>query len=120
MQKNNNTFIAVAKDWRWLKLLIPFWTIIGGIPMILANPRKTSTIAIILILALLVAMTATAFCIKCYIYYVEEMQKNNKELQDLNNEIEALNNAQKETKQQAIPVDAQHVNPHSNAHPKND
>ena len=99
MQKNIYNFSNVAKDWRWIKLLIPFWVIIGGIPMLIINPRDTSTIAIILFVALLVAIAATAFCIKCYVFFVKDIQKQTEELRILKNEVDTLEQAQDDNKQ---------------------
>ena len=98
MQKITDNFSKVAKDWRWLKLLIPFWVIIGGVPMIIFNPRNTSTIAIILFVALLVAIAATALCIKCYVFYVQEIQKQTESLKFLKDEVDTLDQVQADTK----------------------
>lgn len=97
MQKINN-FSNVAKDWRWLKLVVLFWIIIGGLPMIIFNPKDTSTIAIILVVALLVAIAATAFCIKCYVFYVQEVQKQTESQNFLKDEVDAPNQTQADTR----------------------
>ena len=90
MQDNNIEILKVAKNWRWLKLLIPFWIILAGIPLLFMHHPKPGTIAIVLALALMVAFVATAFCIKCYVFYVKETKRQMQDLEDLQKEVDSL------------------------------
>ena len=95
MQDNNIEILKVAKNWRWLKLLIPFWVILAGIPLLFMQRPKPGTITIVLALALMVAFVATAFCIKCYVFYVKETKRQMQELEDLQNEVNNLEKMEK-------------------------
>lgn len=95
MQDNNKEILKVAKDWRWLKLLIPFWVILAGIPLIIMRHPKSGTIAVVLALALMVATVLTAFCVKCYVFYVKETKRQIQELEDLQKEVNGLEEKKK-------------------------
>ncbi len=90
-------FKTIALNWRWLKLLIPFWIIFGGIPLIIMGKQNTAITIIVLVAAFFAALLATYFCIKCSLLYINERVKQNQELDKLNKEIEKLND-ERETK----------------------
>ena len=92
-KQDKYVFRNVAKDWRWLKLFLPFWLIFGGIPMIIVTPNKPYTITAIILLALLLAVGATIFCIKCFVLYLNETQKQINDLKRQEIEIQNLQKA---------------------------
>lgn len=92
-KQDKYVFRDVAKDWRWLKLFIPFWIIFGIIPMIIVTPDKTDTITAIILLSMLLATGVTIFCIKCYVLYLNETQKQINDLKRQEIEIQNLQKA---------------------------
>ena len=78
MTKNDTKKIAL--NWRWLKILLPLWTIFGGITLIAMAPTDRATIMTVLAVAFVAALAATAFCVKCFLFYLNEheRQKSNR------------------------------------------
>ena len=88
MERHQNKSIAL--NWRWLKLLVPFWIIFGGIPLIFMGKQPLSVCLIVFAVALIPALAVTIFCIRCYIFYLKDMERQKRELDALENELAQL------------------------------
>lgn len=78
----------IALNWRWVKILLPLWVIFGGLPLILMdNPNSTTTI-IVLAVSFVVALAVTAFCIKCFLFYLDEYERQKKKNDKLQSEMQ--------------------------------
>ena len=71
----NDDTKKIALNWRWLKILLPLWIIFGGIPLIIIGPTGCTTIMTVLAIAFIAALDATAFCVKCFLFYLDEYEK---------------------------------------------
>lgn len=92
-------FKTIAFNWRWLKLLLPFWIILGGIPLILMGKQPTSVCLMVFAIALIPAITATIFCIRCFIYYLKDIDRQKRQLDALEKELSQLENDKPPTSQ---------------------
>lgn len=78
----------IALNWRWVKILLPLWVIFGGLPLILMdNPNSTTTI-IVLAVSFVVALAVTVFCIKCFLFYLDEYERQKKKNDKLQSEMQ--------------------------------
>ena len=84
---NKYIFKSIALDWRWLKILLPLWIIFGGIPLILMGRQSLTTCLCIFAVALIPALAATVFCIRCFIFYLKDMDKQKQEIEALEKEL---------------------------------
>ena len=84
---NKRHFKSIALNWRWVKLLFPFWIIFGGIPLILMGKPDLTTAMTVFAVALIPALAATMFCIRCYIYYIQDFERQKQELDALEKEL---------------------------------
>ena len=81
---------SIMLNWRWLKLLLPFWIIFGGIPLIFLGKKPLSVCLIVFAVAFIMALAITIFCIRCYIFYLKDMERQKRELDALENELAQL------------------------------
>ena len=81
---------SITLNWRWLKLLLPFWIIFGGIPLIFLGKKPLSVCLIVFAVAFIMALAITIFCIRCYIFYLKDMERQKRELDALENELAQL------------------------------
>ena len=75
----NHDSKKIALNWRWLKILLPLWIIFGGTPLIIMGRTNGTTIMAVLAAAFIVALAATAFCIKCFLFYLDENERQKQE-----------------------------------------
>lgn len=91
MDKYN--FFKVAKNKGWLRILIPMLIICIGCFLLLSKltgfPHENA-VAVCICVGTVMAFALTAFVIKCYIFYVKEMEKQYKEIDDLQKEVNDL------------------------------
>ena len=75
----NHDSKKIALNWRWLKILLPLWVIFGGTPLIFMGRTNGTTIMAVLAAAFIVALAATAVCIKCFLFYLDENERQKQE-----------------------------------------
>lgn len=92
---NKYNFKTIALNWRWLKIFLPLWIICTGIPLIFMGKQDFPVVLIVASIALLPTIAITLFCIKCFIYYLNESDKQKTELQQLEKEIRQQENERK-------------------------
>lgn len=88
---NKTDFNQAAKNWRWIKILIPLWAIFTGLMLLFTHSPNAKNILITISIGFILALMATAFCVKCYVFYLREYEKKQlDQLKKLEDEIKQL------------------------------
>ena len=89
-EMNKYNLKSTVLDWRWLKILLPLWIIFGGIPLIIMGRQSLTTCLCIFAVTLIPALAATVFCIRCFIFYLKDIDKQKQELEAIEKELAQL------------------------------